>query len=58
MSTHMPILGHPLAGLPKKSAIFSPIILSAGAVVVRVRKKRLGAGVDNNNTKMGCALTA
>ena len=30
--------------------------LSAGAVAVRVRKKRLGA--DNNNSKMMCAVTA
>ena len=39
---------------------FSADILSAGAgaVAVRVRKKRLGAGVVNNNTKMVCAVTA
>ena len=36
--------------------IFFADILSAGAVAVRVRKKRLGA--DNNNSKMVCALTA
>ena len=44
MSPHMPI--------------FFADILSAGAVAVRVRKKRLGAGADNNNSKMVCALTA
>ena len=38
--------------------IFFADILSAGAVAVRVRKKRLGAGADNNNSKMVCALTA
>ena len=29
--------------------------LSTGEVAVRVRKKRLGVGADNNNTKMVCA---
>ena len=31
---------------------------SAGAVAVRVRKKRQCAGVDNNHTKMLSAVTA
>ena len=38
--------------------IFFADILSVGVVAVRVRKKRLGAGADNNNSKMVCALTA
>ena len=39
--------------------IFFADILSAGAgaVAVRVRKKRLGVGADNNS-KMVCAVTA
>ena len=30
----------------------------AGADAVRVRKNKLGAGVDNNHTKILCAVTA
>ena len=46
MSPHMPT--------------FFTYILSAGtgAVAVRVRKKRLSAGADNNNSRIVCALTA
>ena len=32
--------------------------LSAGADAVRVRKNKLGAGVDNNHTKILCAVSA
>ena len=42
----------------RKTNIFFMDFLSAGEVAVRMRKKRLGAGMDNNDTKMGCAVIA
>ena len=53
----MPILGH-LFCETKIFYIFSADFLSAGAVAVRVRIKRLCPGADNNNTEMVCAVTA
>ena len=43
----------------KFSNIFMDILSAgAGEVAVRVRKKSLRAGADNNNIKMVCAVTA
>ena len=58
MSTHMPILGTLSLQNKQKIELFSANFLSAGAVAVWVRIKRWCAGVDNNNTKMVCAVTA